>query len=203
MTKKGQTIFLVVVTAAAVLLILGSLIVSANRDRQTEDGKDDVGRMGVDRVSPSNTPVAAQPQAGKPTPPQIAPVVKPPTEPMPAPMNGPLFGTAWQFQRTTTPDKKIFAPIKLKEFVLEFETSERLTSNTDCNTVGGSYTAAEGYMTVGPLMMTKMYCVGSEESRYASDLGKAIRYSVSGNTLTLTLKDNAGTMTFTRITPTP
>lgn len=203
MTKKEQFTFLVVVAVVGVALVAGSMVIGARMKHEKREMDHVAQQMsqGSGTVAPSK-PAQGQPsvQPGRVTPPSG----KTPTEPLPQPMNGPLFGTAWQFQKTVSADKKTFIPKKLKEFVLEFETSARLSSNTDCNTVSGAYTAQEGLMTVGPLMATLMYCEGSEQTRYADDLSKANRYSISkdGKTLTLSLKDG-GVMTYTRITPTP
>ncbi len=208
MGKKEQFTFLLVVAIVGVALVVGNIIIGVRAKRSP--AIDDTNTMETTEATVTSSDVMpkkiepVKQVTTKPSTRVVSPQTKTP-EPLPQPAHGSLFGTAWQFQKTVNANKSVFAPVKIKQFVLEFKTSANLSSNTDCNTLFATYTAQEGLMTIGTLKVaTRMYCVGSEEDQYSSDLGKAVRYSFSkdGKTLTLTLS-NGGVMLFSRITPTP
>jgi heat shock protein HslJ len=72
-----------------------------------------------------------------------------------------------------------------------------MSSSTDCNRLTGSYTVDGSKLSIGPLAGTKMACGESQESLYSGALAAAASFAISGDTLTITLRDG-GTMTFKR-----
>ncbi len=196
MTKKAPFIFLVVVAGVVIISLGVAFMMKPDKEK----------KQGVDpqpSAAPTTT-VVAPGTAVKPPARAVKPPAPTPKAPVPAPtpepMNGALFGTTWKWQKTTL-KTGTFTPKNPERFVLSFETRERMVSHTDCNSVSGKYTANAGYMSIGPLTSTLMYCKDSQETIYSGYLTDVIGYTVSasGNTLTLNLKGGAGTMTFTRV----
>lgn len=84
-----------------------------------------------------------------------------------------------------------------KPFVLTITADMKLSVKGDCNSMFGSYTnGVGGAFTVGPLGMTKMFCEGSQEDAFASELSSVKSASVQGKELILLNAD--GGMTFTK-----
>ena len=108
----------------------------------------------------------------------------------------PLFGTSWTWVSSSVAGVTTTAPSGGK-FVLSFGENNRVNSTTDCNGVGGNYTAsASGVMSFGPFMSTRMYCEGSREGVYSQALSKTSAYKVDGSNLVLT--NASGTMLFVK-----
>jgi heat shock protein HslJ len=83
------------------------------------------------------------------------------------------------------------------KFVLTFGKDKRLSSTTDCNGVGGEYEVEKNNtLSFSKFMSTLMFCEGSMEQTYTSQLMKTSSYSLSSSTLLLT--GSSGTMTFTK-----
>lgn len=107
-----------------------------------------------------------------------------------------LSGTSWAWVSSVVNGVSANAPIGGK-FVLTFGKDNRVHSTTDCNGVGGNYTpGASSSMTFGAFMSTMMFCDGSREAEYSSQLTKTSSYMVTGTTLVLT--NSSGSMTFER-----
>ncbi len=88
-------------------------------------------------------------------------------------------------------------PANPDDFELTFGAGGTLTSTTDCNSLGGSYSVNGEVLSIGSLVATEKFC--SEESleqAYARLLGLVGSHIIEGNTLTLILLKDAGTMTF-------
>ncbi|HEX5000057.1 MAG TPA: META domain-containing protein [Terriglobia bacterium] len=111
--------------------------------------------------------------------------------------SNPLAGTSWQWEKTTGADGKTTAPRAPQKFVAQFGTDGRVSSSTDCNRLMGSYSVDGAKLSIGPLAGTKMACGESQEAEYAGALGAAASFAISGDALTITLRDS-GTMTFKR-----
>ena len=66
---------------------------------------------------------------------------------------------------------------------------DRVGGATGCNSMGGRYTAEGDRIRFADLFSTKMACVEEErmrqETRFVGVLGRADRYAISGDTLTL------------------
>jgi heat shock protein HslJ len=66
---------------------------------------------------------------------------------------------------------------------------DRVGGATGCNSMGGRYTAEGDRIRFSDLFSTKMACIEEErmrqETRFVGALGRADRYAISGDTLTL------------------
>jgi heat shock protein HslJ len=130
------------------------------------------------------------------------PVAVEPEQPADAPTSdGPLAGTAWNWILTTTgADDAVLTQAPLPSpFVLRFNDDANMSSATDCNQMGGGYDVLGDSIMFGPMYSTKMYCEGSMETVYATQLSQALAFEVEGDVLYLMLADNAGTMRFSRV----
>ncbi len=105
-----------------------------------------------------------------------------------------LTKTSWVWVSSTIANTTTQAP-NGEKFVLSFGEDNRVSSKTDCNGVGGSYTVgANNTLTFGPFMSTMMFCEGSKEQEYSSSLMKTTSFSITDKVLTLT--NASGTMMF-------
>ncbi len=96
--------------------------------------------------------------------------------------------------RTLTP-KTTATSTKL--FAVTFNNDGTFTATTDCNSMGGSYTAKDGKITFGEIMMTEMYCGGSQEQDFLKLLQNTAGYHFTGRgQLIFDLKFDSGTVTF-------
>lgn len=110
----------------------------------------------------------------------------------------PLEGTAWSWQYTELQGGEMVEAPAGDQFVLTFEGNGQLGSTTDCNSMGGSYVLDGEVLSIGELMMTKMYCEGSMEGTYAEHLGLVNSYVIVDDTLRLNLNRDYGVMVFKR-----
>jgi heat shock protein HslJ len=111
--------------------------------------------------------------------------------------SNPLAGTSWQWEKVSAADGKTTASKNPSKFLLAFSGDGKMSSSTDCNRLTGSYTVDGSKLSIGPLAGTKMACGESQESLYSGALAAAASFAISGDTLTITLRDG-GTMTFKR-----
>jgi heat shock protein HslJ len=75
------------------------------------------------------------------------------------------------------------------KFTLTFSNDGKFSASTDCNSVGGSYTANGNVISFSQIFSTKMYCEGSKESDFSSMLQDAQSYRfTSRGEFILTLK---------------
>jgi heat shock protein HslJ len=70
-------------------------------------------------------------------------------------------------------------PKQSDRFTLTFKDGQ-VSVTTDCNGMGGTYTAEGNKLTFGPMMSTLMYCEGSQEGEFGSMLGKVRAYAFTG-----------------------
>lgn len=111
-----------------------------------------------------------------------------------------LVDTSWQWVHTEDSAGIVtFVPKSAQMFVVSFDEAGRMSSQTDCNSLGGTYEINGDSLTFGPLMSTLMYCEGSDEAVYGAQLAKVVSYTQSATTLTLMLDDAAGVMIFTAV----
>ena len=81
-------------------------------------------------------------------------------------------------------------------FTVTFGADGRFTATTDCNRVGGTYTAAGSDLAFSEVFATRMYCDGSQESVFTALLDAVVSYRfTSRGQLILTL-DPAGSADF-------
>ena len=108
-----------------------------------------------------------------------------------------LTDKKWQWIRTDYTDGRVFAPKKKEAFSLTFATEGTVAATTDCNGMSGSYTAVANSLVLGQMVMTMMYCEGSEEGVFSELLGQVSTYQFTGKgELELGLKADTGIMIF-------
>jgi heat shock protein HslJ len=101
----------------------------------------------------------------------------------------------WNWVSATRGGKEI-VPKQPDKFTLTFSDDETFSATTDCNSMGGSYTAKDGMISFGDIFSTKMFCQDSQETEVSALLTAAQSYRfTSKGELILTLKDG-GTAVF-------
>lgn len=111
-----------------------------------------------------------------------------------------LASTTWRWLRTEDAKGTLVAQPKTdRPFVLSFQGDTSMGSQTDCNSLGGSYTTEGNALTFGPLMMTKMFCEDSQEQIYADQLSQVVAFTLINNMLRLSLGTASGTMYFVQV----
>lgn len=108
-----------------------------------------------------------------------------------------LTSKTWVWESSIDAQGTEARPPNPDDFELRFQTDGILTSTTDCNSLGGSYSVNGVVLGIGSLVATEKFC--SEESleqAYAGLLGLVGSYAIEGKTLTLVLLKDAGSMTF-------
>ncbi len=100
----------------------------------------------------------------------------------------------WVWQGSVE-DGVAFTPKRADAFMLTFD-AEKVSATTDCNTMGGTYTATGAELTLGPLSATKMYCEGSEEQVFAEMLSRVRAYTFTGKGELILSFGEDGTATF-------
>ncbi len=103
---------------------------------------------------------------------------------------------SWQWQQTQT-GEETFVPNTPERFVLTFRDDMNLNSTTDCNHAFGPYAYDGTTLQVGPIASTQMYCEGSQEQIYLTQLDSIQGFSLEGSTLML-LTENDQIMIFDR-----
>lgn len=109
-----------------------------------------------------------------------------------------LTGKTWLWTGSTTavPASQSVVPDP-ENYTIMFNTDGTFAAKVDCNQVAGDYTTSGSDLTITPGPSTLAACPdGSLDGLYLESLGKAASYSISGETLTITLSDE-GTMEFT------
>lgn len=108
-----------------------------------------------------------------------------------------LYESDWVWEYTELPNQERFEAPPGERFVLSFDEKEsRLGSTTDCNSLGGDYLQEGNVLTIGPLVSTLMYCDGSVEGVYASELTMVTSFEIVEERLVLTLSHDQGKMFF-------
>jgi heat shock protein HslJ len=105
--------------------------------------------------------------------------------------------TSWEWISTTDHQGTVTTPLNPKDFILTISKERRLSSSTDCNSISGSIIIQEEALSVGPLVSTKMACVGETlENKYSYDLSRAVSYTIEDDILSITLLQDTGVMQF-------
>jgi heat shock protein HslJ len=124
----------------------------------------------------------------------------PKTDPVETIYNNSITDINWRWLRTENATGTIILePKNSRPFILVLTASGTINSQTDCNTISGSFTQNNTLLSLGLLMSTKMYCEDSKEAEYSQNLSKVESFTIVDNTLRLFLSDNLGTMFFVRI----
>jgi heat shock protein HslJ len=110
--------------------------------------------------------------------------------------------TEWKWSKTSLSGSTVQP--KQQVFTLTFSKDGHFSAKTDCNGIGGDYIlSSENSLTLKNMIMTMMFCEGSQEQEYSSMLNNVERYTFDqkGNLL-LHLSQDGGVMLFTKTTKT-
>lgn len=110
-----------------------------------------------------------------------------------------LMTGTWQWVGTNRPSDRV-EPKDPSRYTVAFQADSTVAVHADCNSGSGRYTLIAGQkIELGPVTTTLMGCPeGSLDSEFLRELSAAEGYALSGDTLSLTLKLEAGTMRFVR-----
>ena len=105
----------------------------------------------------------------------------------------------WQWVGTNRPADRV-EPADPSKYTISFQADTLASVQADCNSGSGRYTLVEGQrIEFGPMVTTLMGCPeGSQGPEYLRQLGAAEAWAVTGDSLSLTLELNGGTMSFVR-----
>ena len=107
-----------------------------------------------------------------------------------------IVGKTWQWESTITPAERISVP-EPERYTILLMTDGRVQAKFDCNRGGGDYTIADGQLSFGPLMSTRMACPpDSLDAPFMRDLQRVTSFFVADGTLYLELPYNSGKMQF-------
>lgn len=114
-----------------------------------------------------------------------------------------LVATSWQWQETIMSDGTRVKPSRAEDFSITFAYGS-VVGTTDCNNFSGTYELTGAALAMGPFRMTKMYCADSKEQSFVDVLQgeTTVLFNLEGN-LVLLLKDDAGSVFFTRASTSP
>lgn len=117
----------------------------------------------------------------------------------PPPAPEPLWGSEWQLQSIAGQ-----AALPQPVATLAFPQSGLAAGNGSCNRFSGPVEIDRDRLKFGPLMSTKMACLGGasqQESRYLAALRGAQRYEVQGDTLLIHSQGMEQPLRFVRTAP--
>ena len=103
----------------------------------------------------------------------------------------------WIWQSALYNDGREVKPKRADVFTITFDGKGNFSATTDCNGVGGSYSATGEKLTFGQMMSTLMYCEASQESEFTTLLSNTDSYHfTSKGELVLNLKFDSGSVVF-------
>lgn len=144
---------------------------------------------------------ASLPNPLTPSPDRVMqPYGKLPGDSAPAPTAEELVGTTWVWKQLIIGGDGVVAPNAPEKFTITFGADGSVSGTTDCNGFGGTYTlGSDGIISFGSFMSTLMYCEGSQESQFTSELAQATRLTTDpeGN-LVMTLGETSNVLVFTK-----
>jgi heat shock protein HslJ len=105
----------------------------------------------------------------------------------------------WHWVGTNRPADRV-EPDDPAKYTIAFQGDSTVHVKADCNSGSGSYFLIEGQrLQIGPVTSTLMGCpTGSYDTEFNRELGEVEGWSVSGDTLSFSLKLGQGTMRFVR-----
>jgi heat shock protein HslJ len=110
-----------------------------------------------------------------------------------------LTDTSWSWIVTEMSDDTRTETDANASYSITFNADGTLPITTDCNSAQARYTTSGvNSLTILPGAMTRMYCQGSVDTLFVQQLAQADSYKVEGDTLTIMLKMDSGTMTFVK-----
>ena len=103
----------------------------------------------------------------------------------------------WVWISARYDDGRDLRPTRADAFTLSFGADGKLTATTDCNRVGGTYTAAERRLTFSGFFATRMFCEGAQEGAFTRLLEQTTGYRfTSRGELVLDLDSGNGSAVF-------
>ena len=111
----------------------------------------------------------------------------------------PLWGSEWRLQSIAGQ-----AALPQPAATLVFPQPGQAVGHGSCNRFSGAVEIDRDRLTFGPLMSTKMACIGGaseQESRYLGALQKAQRYEVQGDSLLIHAQGMDQPLRFVRTAP--
>ena len=103
----------------------------------------------------------------------------------------------WSWVHTLYSNGSTTIPHRENTFTLTFKDAHTFSATTDCNGVGGEYTATGSSITFTRMMSTLMYCENSQESDFSKMLSAVQKYHfTSRGELVFDLKYDSGSFVF-------
>ena len=103
----------------------------------------------------------------------------------------------WVWQSTLQSDGTEIKPAQTGKFTLTFRDDGDFGATTDCNSMGGSYSAEGGKISFTDIAQTRMACEGSQEAVFSGFLTNTSGYHfTSKGELILDLKLDSGSVVF-------
>jgi heat shock protein HslJ len=87
-----------------------------------------------------------------------------------------LESKSWTWIAVTYNDGTVISPKENLPFSITFKNDGTFTATTDCNSLGGKFTAAEGAIKFSEMYSTRMLCEGSQEEDFKKVLSRAAGY---------------------------
>jgi heat shock protein HslJ len=110
-----------------------------------------------------------------------------------------LVGNLWKWQQTFYNNDTRNLPPNSENYTLKLLPDGKVNIHADCNLGGGVYTLRGNEISIEITYTTRAACPpGSLEQSYIQDLNTAGRYRMEGEFLYIGLKNDIGTMKFTR-----
>jgi heat shock protein HslJ len=107
-----------------------------------------------------------------------------------------VIGKTWQWVSSTTPAEKITVAAP-ERYTILLQTAGRAQVRFDCNRGGGDYKIAEGQLSFGPLISTRMACpADTQDWSFMRDLQRVASFFVREGLLYLELPYDSGIMQF-------
>ncbi len=104
---------------------------------------------------------------------------------------------SWVWVKSNYNDGREVFPKQPGRFSITLKEDGSFTATTDCNSAGGKWAEKAGGVSFQDIFSTKMFCEGSQESVFTTDLGNVSDYHfTSKGELILSIKFDSGTMTF-------
>ncbi len=111
--------------------------------------------------------------------------------------NADLGGPTWKWVKTVYNNGSVVTAPDPNKYTLTFKMDQgRFLFVADCNNGSGSFTLNGQQLAMTVEGMTRAYCPPPSDD-YIRQLGQVASYAITGNTLSLALKNNSGTLTFT------
>ncbi|MDD5711011.1 MAG: META domain-containing protein [Candidatus Colwellbacteria bacterium] len=104
-----------------------------------------------------------------------------------------LTSKTWAWMGTQTDTGKMIKPAQAGAFTVSFSDDGRVSLKTDCNSMGGGYTAESDKITFNEIISTMMYCENSQENEFSVFLHETPSYRLT-EAGELILEMESGTM---------